>query len=569
MSVVLQGLLVLAAAAGSANPHLSTDATTITAVAPPYGAAAAASPNAPVPALVRHVGRQHPRVLGYARVGSYFDDYYQRIHINPLALALGTIGTVQTHPVEVWNAFVSPAQSQTLASVVSAGADGITLTAPGVVPMIFAPNQDAVWTLAITPDGPPVINAGLTWTFTGLDPQTVLVTGDRVVAWSWRCNWADGVTEREAWFTDIPRSRAGAEQRIARRLTPRRNVEFSFIAQGDARKLAEQSLFGWAQRVWALPVWPDVSLLQADAAVAAGVLALDTTHRDFVDGGLLLLRASATQYEVAAIGTISAGSIALAFPLVGAWPSGTRVYPLRNARLVGTDGFANPTADILSGRVAFAIEQACAWPALLPSALYRGTPVYEVAALWSAERALAYGTLLERIDPQLGLPYVVDAAQRTFPRWAHRVRLQGLDARATLRSLGYALRGAQGAIWVPTWQADLALAADSTVGAVTLDVRSAGVERFANLQPSRRDLRVQFASGTVSYARVTGITVPSAGVERLALDTGMAEAALVAAPPRISWMLPARMASDTLEYAYSAAQLAWTTLTWQAVPDDL
>lgn len=569
MSAVLQSLLVLAAAAGSANPHLSTDAATMAAVAPPYGAIAPASPNAPVPALLRHLGVQQPRVLGYVKVQSWFDDFYQRIHIDPLALALGTIGTVQTRQVEVWNAYVNPAAAQTLTSVTPAGADGITLTAPGVLPMTFAPNQDQFWTLAITPDGPPVINASITWTFTGLDPHVLLISGDRITAWSWRANWGDGLIEREAWLTDIQRSRAGAEQRIARRLTPRRTFEFGFIAQGDARKLAEQSLSAWAQRVWGLPVWADVAPLQADAGAGALTLALDNTQRDFVAGGRLMLRASATQYEVAVIDSLGAGSIALRFALASAWPAGTRVYPLRNARLTAADGFANPSADILTGRVAFAVEQACAWPAVLPATLYRGVPVYEVAPLWSAERTLAYGTLLERIDTQIGLPYVVDAAQRTFPNWAHRVRLQGLDARARLRSLGYALRGAQGAIWVPTWQTDLALAADSTVGAVSIDVRAAGVERFAALAPARRDLRVQFASGAVGYARVTGISAPSAGIERLTLDTPLAEAASAAAPPRISWMLPARLASDTIEYAYSAAQLAWATLTWQVVPDDL
>lgn len=568
MSAVLQGLLVAAAAVSSLNPHLSTDGASIAAVVPPYSASAPASPNQPVPMLLRHVGRNSaPRVLGYARATSCGDDWFNRIHITPRTLALGNLASTQVRSIEVWNAYLLPPLAQTLQTVASSSAEGITITAPGAVPMDFAPDQARTWEIAITPDGPPVLDATLTWQFAALPALSVRITGDRVNAWTWRPNWGDGITERDEWRTDILRSRAGNEQRVALRLAPRRSWEFGFIVTGDARKLAENALSGWAQRLWALPVWTDVTLLQSAALAGTQALALDATHRDFALGGLLLLRASALQYEVAEVSNLGAGSIALARPLLGTWSAGTRVYPLRSARLRSADGFANPSADVLTGRVAFDVEEACDWTAALPTMLYRGTPVYEIAPLWSAERALAFGTLTERVDPGIGVPYVLDAAGRTYAQWQHRVRLQTLADRSALRALTYALRGAQGRLWVPSWQADLALAATASAGNAALDVRAAGIGRFA-AQPGRRDLRIAGA-GAVTYARVTAVQDIGNGRERLLLDTPLATTLDPAAPPRISWMAPARLAADVIEYAHLTAHVGYVTLAWQAVADEL
>ena len=64
---------------------------------------------APVYTLTTH----HPveangREIQYFKTNSYFDDYYNRIHIAPSALALGNVASEQVNAVTVWNAYFIP-----------------------------------------------------------------------------------------------------------------------------------------------------------------------------------------------------------------------------------------------------------------------------------------------------------------------------------------------------------------------------------------------------------------------------------------------------------------------------
>ena len=48
------------------------------------------------------------REINCIRTQSYFDDYYNRIHISPGELALGNIASEQSQTVNVWNAYLIP-----------------------------------------------------------------------------------------------------------------------------------------------------------------------------------------------------------------------------------------------------------------------------------------------------------------------------------------------------------------------------------------------------------------------------------------------------------------------------
>ena len=114
---------------------------------PPGGAAgttppaAAASDEAPVDVA--------SRAAAGVRQGSFFDDWYNRIHLAPTALDVGNLVSAQTHQIEVWNAYRTPQQ---LAAITAQGNDGLTLTGPAAPPTTYAPLEARIYTLSVDQD---------------------------------------------------------------------------------------------------------------------------------------------------------------------------------------------------------------------------------------------------------------------------------------------------------------------------------------------------------------------------------------------------------------------------------
>jgi hypothetical protein len=71
-------------------------------------------------------------------------------------------------------------------------------------------------------------------------------------------DWSRGVTETLEWKTDVLQSPTGAEQRISRRLSPRRTFEFTAMLYDTARQRFEHMLWQGCAGTWAMPVYPDV-----------------------------------------------------------------------------------------------------------------------------------------------------------------------------------------------------------------------------------------------------------------------------------------------------------------------
>src|SRR3546814_15170582 len=100
-----------------------------------------------------------PKVVGAVAAVSYFDDFYNRIHIAPSRIDLGNLISVQTRNVVVWNAWLDQPRSLTALDFVAAG--GITATGEGALPLAFAPLQQRTWSIAVGTEGPAVLDATL------------------------------------------------------------------------------------------------------------------------------------------------------------------------------------------------------------------------------------------------------------------------------------------------------------------------------------------------------------------------------------------------------------------------
>jgi hypothetical protein len=567
MMVALAGQLAAAPIGGYVNPCVTS---ALRSSDPAWiGWPVGASDVGIVPAaqLVRAVAQAHPRALNGVDGRSYADDFYDRIHIRPALIALGNLVTAQTRDIEVWNAYRT---TQTLDAVQAANADGITLDAPGALPLTFAPLQSRIWSVAVTTDGPPVIDATLQWLFAGPPPVQVGITGNRLTAWMVAPDWGDDLTETLVWLTDVQQAVDGSEVRQAARGAPRRQWEFPVIATGQERQIMESALYDWSSRTWALPVWVDATWLASPLAAGSGAIALDTTGHDYVAGGLAVLYSSATRYELVQVDEVAVGSLTLQHPTANAWPAGTRVLPCRTAQLTDYPKLSRQSDEQLSTQVRFQAAEECDYPAVAPATLYLGYPVLEQHTDEPEDLSVSYSRKVNRIDNDIGAITLDDPSGVTWHSLPYYWRVQGRADRATLRSLLYWLQGRGNALWVPSWNADLTLTATVAASASTISVAWTGYTIFLHERPGRRHVRIELRGGTVFYRRITDAVVLDADTEQLALDSALGQNVTPDQVLQISFMALARLSDDTVElsHQHDSAGVATCAVTFIGVPKE-
>ncbi|MBH1720952.1 hypothetical protein I5V24_10745 [Stenotrophomonas maltophilia] len=477
-----------------------------------------------------------------------FDDWYHRIHVLPLRIDLGNLVTNQVRFVQVWNAYLLP---QTMASVLLENGEGVELVGPGTPPLPFAPLQLRRWQLSITTEGPPVIAATLSYDFVSLGRRTVTITGNRMSAWMLPPDWERPITETLAWATDIQQSVAGDEARFPLRTAPRRSWEFSVLADRRERQVLEHALFDWSARTWALPVWNDVSWLRARLALGVQTIPVQAAvQRDYRVGGLAMLWKDVTTYELVEVAGVTADGLQLARPTANAWAPGTRVLPCRTARIAETPSLERVTDQVMRSTVRLAAVETCDWPPVPPSAIYRGRPVLEQRPDLDQAQTAEFGRQLVVIDGDIGPVAVDDITGKAWPLQSHAWQTWGRAEQASLRSLLYWLQGRAAALWVPSWADDLQLVEPALTTSSGIVVAWAGVARFGRAQAGRRHLRIELFNGQVLYRQVVQATELDPEREQLQLDAPHGIALQPGAIRLISWLVLARLSSDTVELSH-------------------
>lgn len=502
--------------------------------------------------------------VGYA-TESWLAAFYNRIAIIPTSQSLGAISSEQTVTVKVWNAFLA---AKTLLSVSIDGDDGISLSGP-VTPREF--NRLAIheWQLTISMEGPSAINCIVTWQFAGMDPVTFTLTGSRTVSWLLTPDWGDGITENLEWKTDVHRSRTGAAQRVARRLSPRRTFEFKIIADGTNRRRFEQQLFSYGSRTWALPVYPDQARLPADLPAGSDTIPLTTAGRDFVAGGMALICASTAMTsarETVEIAGVDAEALILSRVTQNDWPAGTLAYPLRSAIITDQPRLTRKNDGVITAQMRFLVTEHNAHSDEHGLALYRGFPVIEPGSDWSEDLTAEYSRLLAELDNDTGIPYRLDTAERPFIVQSHAWLAVGRAQQHQLRCLLYWLRGRQRPVWVGSQATDMVAVAD--IANQTLDIESIGFTDSGGALPGRQDIRIETTTG-IYYARITANAILDDDTERLVIDAALniSRAQIL----KISWLTLCHLSSDSAawEHKTDADGVAALSLTFEGVRDEL
>jgi len=495
-----------------------------------------------------------PRALDAWQLTSWFDDYYNRIHVRPSRLDIGNLFTTQQREFWVWNAYLDG--PRTLAAVAVSGAEGISIAAPAAPPTAFAPNEERQYGVAVTLDGPPVIDAAIQFEFDAGNDPVVRITGRRVVVWPWMPQME--YLETLEWSTDVIQAFAG-EQRMALRMAPRQSFDHRYYLAPRDLARAQAITGGWSHRLYGLPLFGEARSVGALAGGLTQIL-LDTAHADYRAGGLACVWASPEQFEAVEIDAVLADRITLRRPLLGSYEA-ARVAPLRLARTLR--GVEFPRVD---GRNSFAEAR---WSVADNADLsadgaldtYRGADVLPLCRVMVSPIADHIARSVDVFDNGSG-PIEVDVQTGYVSRTS--LATFHADTRAerwALRQFLDRIKGRRGVFWVTSSNADMQIAAPLSAVGNTLRIEPIGYPLYYGVS----DICVVLNDGTRLYRRVTsGITVD--GLENLALESPPGVNLDAGNVRRISFMRLCRFDADTIEIHHPARDMARAAVACREVP---
>jgi hypothetical protein len=264
-----------------------------------------------------------PRALDGYLSHTFYSDYYERIHLSPVRLELGTVANAVTRSITVWNAYTR--QQALLDDILIQNGVGISVIGD-TPPLAFNPLQEKVWDIRITPNGPPEINAQVQFDFSNVDdPRPVVIVGNRAVVLP--AIPEVPVVERWRWLTDVHTSFDGTEQRVGLLSVPRRS-QVTRLVFDDEAQLREQykTLLSAAGRLF-VPYFQYTAITTAPAVAGDSVLAFDTSAVDLRDDDYVLLmdNENARLVQLDTVGTTTATTRA---PLSFDVAKGTKVIAI-------------------------------------------------------------------------------------------------------------------------------------------------------------------------------------------------------------------------------------------------
>lgn len=373
-------------------------------------------------------------------------------------------------------------------------------------------------------------------------------------------------SERLDWLTDVPVAPTGGTQHRRLRQSPRVFLALASLVEGRVRRRMEALLRDHAARQWRAPVAVDSCRLGAAADAADTVLTVDTGDSRFEAEGYVLLQGDdplAAEVVQIAIGGVASGALTLDAGVVSAWPIGTLVTPLRMARLVDfpqVGRFTSDATDVVD--LTFRLEEPLDDAAEIAGDTYRDFPVWPFAPVWSSDPVWVPERALLGQDDEIAKPLSYDLSGAPQGRTTMQYTLDTREGVVAFRKALFALAGRWSPAWVPSWASDLRIVANVADGANSIDIE-APVLAGLDLPDNHRDLRIALRDGTVLYRRITGVTTPAPGVERIALGSAIATGFAAADVHLVSFMVLCVQDADTNLLRYWTRDVMDCELTWR------
>lgn len=481
---------------------------------------------------------------------TYFDDFYNRVHITPAIADLGIIPADTHVDLEVWNAYLQPV---TLNSVSGTGVDGMTLSV--TTPYTFKILEYISSSLDVSSTvGPPTIDASFTFSF-DVGDSFAFVIGTRIVAWTWLPDWTDGVKERLEWATDVQTAYSGKEHVVRLRENPRRFLEFNVLSQGDRFRDMKHKYYSMSGRGWAVPLPFYQEHLTQPVSLGDTKVYCDTTRNVFLVGGYALIYISFDVYEVVTIADVQPTYIEATNPVASDWPLKARVYPLRVCRLTRDNNLSIVTDSIARNSVKFSQDAGEEFDAATGEPTYDGHIVVTDKPESSNDLTLSWDRTVFELDYKTNTKfYRFDKTGFPDRMQMYRKVVNGRQEAEEFRAWLYARAGKSGRVLLPSFISDLEIVDDTVSGQDFIHVKNVSFVSFGT--DSNQYLFLRKKTGETYFKKILGSSTVTSEIDSIALTETIGVSSVPTDWEVVSVASVARLDSDSIEISWQTDGLA-------------
>lgn len=497
--------------------------------------------------------------------GSFMVDYYNRIHLLPTYLDMGSVASEVTRQVNIWNAWLGPTVVETVTLYDDTGLEMTGVIVPQTIAAL------ALLTVnVIAPEvGAAVIDSSYVFDFDRPDVATLLVTGQRARVWPFPPNWRESVEITSSYKTDMFVSRSGREQRRALRAKPRRRLSLPFLGSEGGLRVFQRAMAKWQNQpvVVGDPVrWAE---LTTGIPEASDELLLVSTPDWLVAGANLILQHDDRTRTINVL-SVSGTSVTLSAGVGEAWPAATRVRPGLTGLLSSEIAAAARTSRVVEGNLDFDLTPGSeVEPVREPGMFHHaGREVMVARPNWGESLNAQYLWPVEQVDFGHGLirtfrPIEIGSTIRraTFVT-------QGAAELAAIESLFDRMYGRRGEFHCPTHMEDMVMRGPAAEGTSFLRVEGTETHDAYTDDPVHQHIAVRLLDGRWLFRAVTNLFLVNDG---LGDDTivEIAEPWLFDIEPgqvaAVSWMPVVRFASDDLTVEWITESVGQTQLAMQTL----
>lgn len=491
--------------------------------------------------------RPAARALGGMVAKSYADDMYNRIYISPSSISVGNVLGKQERTVSLWNAYLYEQRTLSQAEVTGDSGAYATLPAGVVLPYEVQSLEELLFTVTVDLAGPPNIDAVFTVTVEG-EQYEVPITGRRIVLFPFAPNWSAPVDETVTFDSWVIPAVDGSEQTGSKGGGHAiRTFEYQTVLKTvEEMQRAENLLFTWQGRFFALPIWTERRTLAA--AASGDTLSFDTDGFSVEPGSLLVLWSSPTTVEIKEVESFTSSGVVLSSVLESSWPQGTVVYPLAIALSSEQISGSRETTGIVRLPVMFECEPSTT-PGNVPSAAapttYRGDELYLGPINWNGAQPMSYTSDRKKLD--FGTLKFSSHTHAGFSKYSrsHDWFMEDEADKTLFREFLGRRQGMARPVWMPSGVNDFTLAQDAVGVNSFIVVKANEYDNLIAQHPARRDIIIHMWDGTYLCRRIISSALGPQGV-MLTLDDTNGSNFTPDDVKRISYLTQYRLASPAV-----------------------